>query len=98
MERATAASQGLAVLSTASSGRVLVGANDRAVDEVRRPIQQTTAVGLALEGPEDPLPQSGFLPAIEPDGDSMPRAVVLREVTPWAPEVRIQRIPLRIRR
>jgi hypothetical protein len=102
-EAATAASERLAVLATASSGRVLVGANDRAVDEVHRPIQQTPAVGLPLEGAEDLLPQAGFLPAIEPAGDSMPRAEAPRQVSPWRssgenPEDAVEQTPMRVRR
>jgi hypothetical protein len=61
---------------------MLVGADNRAVDEVDPPIELAARIGLPLEGREDPVPDPRFLPAVEPAGDGPPGPVAFGQIAP----------------
>jgi hypothetical protein len=63
---------------------MLVRPDDGAVHEVERPVQPPFAIGPSLEGGQDPLPDAGLLPAVEPTRHGLPRAVALGEGSPGA--------------
>jgi hypothetical protein len=67
---------------TSGSSRVLVGADDGAIHEVRRPVEPAPRIGPLLERRKQGVPDTGMDPAIELGGDRLPRAVVLWQVTP----------------
>ena len=54
-----------------------------AVHIVRGPVKVAGAVGVLLEGGQEPCPETRFTPAIKTAGDGAPRTIPLGEVTPW---------------
>ncbi len=64
------------------SRRMLVGADDRAIDKVDLPRELPLRVGLLLDRRQDTIPVPGFPPAIEPTVDRAPGAVALGQVPP----------------
>ncbi len=64
------------------SSRMLMGSNDRAIDGVLLPIDLACGITLLLQGAEDSLPYSRFLPPIKSACHRAPRAIVLGEVSP----------------
>lgn len=65
-----------------SLSRVLMGTDDRAVREMERPVQASVRVGLALHFRQDAVTDPGSLPAIEPTGNRLPRAIALWQHAP----------------
>jgi hypothetical protein len=61
---------------------VLVRADDAGVDEVQAPIDLALRVRLGLQRGEDPVPDPGLAPAVEPARDGADRAVALGQVAP----------------
>jgi hypothetical protein len=75
---------------------MLVGAYDRAIDEVEDPVELSGAISLLLEGVQHPLEEADLAPAVEATGHSAPGAIALREVPPRTPVRRTYKILLRI--
>lgn len=57
----------------------------RTIDTVNRPVQFTPAIGLLLEGRQNPIPDTRFLPAIEATGHGLLGAGALGQVPPGCP-------------
>ena len=57
-------------------------ADDRAVDEMGGPVEQTSRIRLPLERRQHGIPDTSMHPAVELRGDRPPRAVALRQVAP----------------
>jgi hypothetical protein len=72
----------LFLLPAPRSSGVLMRTNDGTVDEVDRPIEPAFAIGLALQGDEETLPDASASPAREPTGDRLPGSIVWWQVTP----------------
>jgi hypothetical protein len=64
---------------------MLVRSDDRAIDEVDRPVDLPVAISLALDGREDLLPDAAHGPAAEARVHRLPGPEPLREVTPRCP-------------
>jgi hypothetical protein len=62
--------------------RVLVRANDGAIDIVDIPIRVCCGVGLLLARSKEASPDARLAPAVEAAGDGGPAAIPLGEVTP----------------
>jgi hypothetical protein len=69
-------------LSALGSGGVLMGTPNRAIPIVDFPIQLTLTIGLGLQLIQNALPNSGWLPALEPTGNRLPLAIAFRQVPP----------------
>src|SRR4029079_2499103 len=65
-----------------SAGGVLVGANDRGIDNVQIPLQLRPRVRRALTGPEDAVPNPRPTPSVEAARHRSDRAVALRQIAP----------------
>jgi len=61
---------------------MLVGADDRAIDEVEPPIDLARRIGLLLDGGEDLVPDTGLRPAPEAGVHRLPGSVPLGQVAP----------------
>ena len=59
-----------------------VGANARPVNEVQRPVEVPTGLGLVLEACQDLLPEAGPLPAAKTAVQRLPVAKVAGRVAP----------------
>lgn len=81
-EPTAASPHGLVSLTVSGPSSVLVRSDDRAVDEVDRPIQPSMAIREALQSLQEALPATGILPAIEATRDGVPRAMLRRQITP----------------
>src|SRR3954471_4129084 len=66
----------------ASAGGVLVGANDRGIDNVQIPVDLAPRVRLSLKGGEDAVPNTRSAPAIEAAPHRSDRAIALRQIAP----------------
>src|SRR5579872_2779935 len=62
--------------------RVLMSANDRAINAVLLPINLAFGIGLLLQRFQHPLPYSCLHPSIKAVGDRLPRPISLRQVSP----------------
>ncbi len=69
-------------MSAAGASRMLVRADDAAVDKVRRPVELTGSVCLLVQGCQDLIPDPRVDPAIELGGHGTPGAVAIRHVAP----------------
>jgi hypothetical protein len=61
---------------------MLVGADDGAVNVLRRPVQLTGRVALLLERGQHRVPDAGGSPAVEAGGHALPGAVALGQIAP----------------
>ena len=81
-EAALASTQGFRFRSFGRAGRVLMSANDGAIDIMNRPVQLTSGMGLLLDRLKEALPEAGSAPAIEAAGYGLPGAVAFGHVAP----------------
>ena len=61
---------------------MLVRSDDSAIDIVKRPVELALAIGLLLEGVQDPLENTRVAPAVEAAGHRTPGTIALREIPP----------------
>lgn len=66
---------------------MLVGTDDRLIDEVLLPIDLATRICLSLQLGQDARPQPASLPPIEARGDGLPRPIALGQVAPGHPSL-----------
>ena len=64
------------------ASRVLVGADDRPIHEVRRPVQVARCIALLLQRGQEVIPDARVNPAVKLRCDCLPGAIALREVAP----------------
>lgn len=62
--------------------RMLVRADDRAIDIVEIPVELLCGIGTRLDRGKEARPEARLAPAIQPAGDGAPGAIPLRQVTP----------------
>src|SRR5258707_657491 len=62
--------------------RVLMCANNRAIDGVLLPINLSIGITLLLQGFQHLLPNTGFDPAIKAASYGAPRAIVIGKISP----------------
>jgi len=61
---------------------MLVGSNDGPVRRMEAPVQLAVGVCLLLQPLQNPLPDLGPLPAVEPAGDGLLGSVALGDIPP----------------
>lgn len=61
---------------------MLVGADDRPIHKVRRPIQMASRIALLLQPRQEVIPDACVDPAVKLRSHRLPRAIALRQVTP----------------
>ena len=81
-EAALASTQGFRFSPVGRARRVLVSANNGAIDLMNGPVQLTRAIGLLLDGLKETLPDAGLAPAIETAGHGAPRTIALGYIAP----------------
>jgi hypothetical protein len=64
--------------------RMLMGADDGAIDDVQTPVEPTLGIDLSLQRSEDAIPHPGLLLPGEARRDRLPRAVTLGQGAPGA--------------
>lgn len=62
--------------------RMLVGADDAAIDIMLGPVHRSSCICLLLQGGQNPCPDASFLPTVEATGDGLPGAIVFRQIAP----------------
>jgi len=75
--------------------RMLVGADDRAIDIGQDPMELAGRISLLCEGVQEALKEARAAPAVEATRHRLPAAIALWQVSPGAPVSKIHTMPLR---
>src|SRR5918999_322961 len=81
-EAALASTQSFCFSSVGRARRVLMSANDGAIDIVNGPVQLASGIGLLLDRLKEALPDAGSAPTIKAAGYGLPGAVAFGHIAP----------------